>query len=366
MTGRERIEKTLEGRKIDRIPWTTIADEKSREGMPREYSECDYISFYRKIGCDILAFGKYAMPNEFQPRDPFYYKWEHAQVSYEKDGATVLERRLGGNVLTSAWREGHPVKYPVETQQDAKALLEIWKAANVLEEADFKASCVAADEYIGEDGVFALTLLPSPVQMLIENECGPENFYYLLQDEPALMDELMDAMFEKRKKEYEIAARLAPFRWIIPVENTSTTLISPKIYRKYTMPHMAEFARVMHENGKKAIVHMCGLVKGLLREIRETGIDGIHALTEPPIGDCTFCEALDALGEQTILVGTLQPAVFQSPFAKREDIFRCVKVTLTKRIVESNFILCPCIDGLPTPLWKLQAVRDAVELYGQK
>lgn len=30
------------------------------------------------------------------------------------------------------------------------------------------------------------------------------------------------------------------------------------------------------------------------------------------------------------------------------------------------FILCPCIDGLPTPLWKLQAVRDAVELYGQK
>ena len=45
MTGRERIEKTLEGRKIDRIPWTTIADEKSREGMPQEYAQCDYISF---------------------------------------------------------------------------------------------------------------------------------------------------------------------------------------------------------------------------------------------------------------------------------------------------------------------------------
>jgi hypothetical protein len=34
-------------------------------------------------------------------------------------------------------------------------------------------------------------------------------------------------------KEYEFAARNLPFEIIIPVENTSTMMISPSVYRAY-------------------------------------------------------------------------------------------------------------------------------------
>ena len=214
--------------------------------------------------------------------------------------------------------------------------------------------------------MFAQTLFPSPVQMLIENECGSENFYYLLQDEPELMGRLIDAMYAKRRIEYEITAQKSPFQLAIPVENTSTTLISPDIYRKYSMPHITEYASIMHRNGKKAIIHMCGLLKNLLPSLKETGIDGIHALTEPTVGDCRFEEALDALGDDLIIIGVLSPTVFQGPSATEAQIRLCVKNTLTDRIRRSRFILWPAIDGLPTPVWRLKAVRDAVEAYGNK
>jgi uroporphyrinogen-III decarboxylase len=120
----------------------------------------------------------------------------------------------------------------------------------------------------------------------------------------------------------------------------------------------------MHAFGKKAIVHMCGHLKALLPEIKETGIDGIHALTEPPVGTCSFENALDVLGEDLIIIGTLDPHVFLSPTAKPEEIEAAIKRIFNDRIKESNFILCARADGTPTPLWKYEMVKRAVEKYG--
>lgn len=364
MTGRERIERTLSGLKTDRVPWTTIADDRSRQGMSDEYAECSFLDFYRKIGCDILMFGKYGMPPEAQPLEPFEYLLPSSETNREEDGVWVSERSLGKRTLTARQKAGHPIKYPVETAEDTRLLLDIWEGTEVRVAQNYAESSARADRWIGDDGVFAQTLLPSPIQMLIENECGSENFYYLLQDEPELMERLIGAMYAKRRIEYQITAEKSPFPLAIPVENTSTTLISPNIYRKYSMPHIAEYASIMHKNGKKAIIHMCGLLKNLLPSLKETGIDGIHALTEPTVGDCRFEEALDALGDDLIIIGVLSPAVFQGGYTTEEQIRLCVKKTLTDRIRNSHFILWPAIDGLPTPVWKLKAVRDAVEAYG--
>jgi uroporphyrinogen-III decarboxylase len=130
------------------------------------------------------------------------------------------------------------------------------------------------------------------------------------------------------------------------------------------MKHIGDFASIMHAHGKKAVVHMCGHLKALLDEIKETGIDGIHALTGPPVGTCSFENALDVLGEDLIIIGTLDPHIFLNQRATPEDIRTSVKSILTDRIKECNFIVCAGADGIPTPIWKYDIVRETMEKYG--
>jgi len=56
----------------------------------------------------------------------------------------------------------------------------------------------------------------------------------------------------------------------------------------------------------------------------------------------------------------LDGAVFQGPYATADDIRNCVRRTITQRIKKSNFILAPVTDGLRTEIWRLFAVRDAL------
>jgi hypothetical protein len=233
MTGRERIEKTIKGEKTDRVAWSTIIDEVTKTGMDPESAKMDSLSLYRKIGCDILIFGNYFCPEAIRPEAPFKLSVPFEYSSFMEGDVVSFERRLGKKKLSGITRNNHPIKYPVETKEDAETLLKIWSETQISPVPDYLDSARTVEAAIGDDGVFALTLHPSPIQTLIEEECGEENFYYLMQDEEELMDVLIHAMYRIRKKEYEIAAGV-PYCLVIPVENTSSTLVSPAFYRKYT------------------------------------------------------------------------------------------------------------------------------------
>jgi uroporphyrinogen-III decarboxylase len=131
------------------------------------------------------------------------------------------------------------------------------------------------------------------------------------------------------------------------------------------MEHLVDFTRIMHSYGKKSIIHMCGHIGNLLSEIREIQLDGIHAMTEPPVGDCYFEKALDILGEDTIIIGTLNSTVFQSQSATEDDIRAELERIYTPRIRNSRFVLWPVSDGLPTELWRFKAVGEWIEARGQ-
>ena len=368
MNGRERITNILHGKKVDRVAWTTISDDLTRSSMTAKYKDVPILDFYREIGCDIIQFGPYGMPEHSKPKYPFEIISHLTETTeIHQDGSSAYRRELQGRHLVQVVKNGHPIKYPVETKTDLSILLEMWEACQIIPVSDgCWESFSRTENEVGEDGLFAPTLLPSPVQQLIENECGPENFYYLLNDERELMEQTMAAMYGIRRTEYRFMAENTPFELIIPVENTSTSLISPDIYRKYTLPHMREYSDIMHRNGKKSVIHMCGHLKNLMDEFKDADIDGIHALTPPTIGDCPYETALDALGDGLIIIGVLDPTVFQNPYANAGEIRACVKRILTPRIKASNFILWPATDGLRTELWRLQAVRDAIEEYGAK
>jgi hypothetical protein len=362
----------IQGKNIDRVVLTTLIDNGTRPGFSGEYKNLPAIEFYNKIGYDIFCFGNGGLENSpvALPVYPYSVNYAHETSMGAEGDQSVIEQKIGKRSVKQIHKNGRILKYNAETAADLKTLIDIYEAAEcvVVAGEEFSKSQKSLrdfESYIGEGGIYAATLNASGVQTLIEYECGLANFYYLLSDEPELMERAIEAVQNLRRKEYAAIAENMDAEMIIPVENTSTLLTSPEIYRKYTLGHIREYTEIAHKFKKKSVIHMCGHLKGLLKEFKEAKIDGIHALTPPEIGDCPLEHALDALGEDLFAVAVFCSEFIQDPKATRESIDGYVKSALSPRIKRARIMHWVQCDGIPTPIWKFEAVREAVEKYGR-
>lgn len=367
MTGRERLQNILNHRPVDHLSWTTLVDDRTRSAMPRHVRETTPLEFYRRIGCDVMQFGNYSLPPDLVVRSPAELVTPCVQTESrtEPHGVHVQTRTTEWGPLTLKTREAHAVKYPVESVEELRTLKNVWRESHYAETEGMEEDYERLETATGEHGVYVPTVPASPVQQLLQVEMGVENFYFLLQDYPSEVEELISIMHARRVVEYDILARRTPAEAVIPVENTSSTLVSPAIYRRYSLPQIRDYVEIAHKYNKKAILHMCGLLKSLLPVLSKTGLDGINGLTPPPVGDTTFEDALDALGEDLIVLGgILDSSVFQAPRFSLEELRSALDQIYTPRIRKANFLLWLPADGLPTPLERFLAVRDWMDEKG--
>jgi hypothetical protein len=353
MTGRERINSIMNKRPVDRLSWTTIVDGTTLNNLPYDMKGMSVVDFCRYIGCDIFSLNCWGMPYGFS--SPSFILPDYVKVNYREDkGNAIHELQTPDYTLTRIHRNSHPIKYPVTSLKEVKIYREIWENAQFLDQDDSQVYA-KANEMIGEDGIITRFWGPSTIPKLLEEDMGVENFYYLLNDHPKDMEALINTIHQRELKAFEILAQ-GPCDVIILCENTSTFYISPDIYRKYNGPHVRDFVEICHSKGKIAIIHMCGHVANILHQIKDTGLDGIHALTPPPTGDTPWELALDVLGEEAIIIGVLDPTIFI--MGKLDEISLALDELYTPRLLRSNFILCPAADGISVPLERFQVVAN--------
>ena len=235
MTGRERLERTLDGLPVDRVPITTILDETTRRAMPPEWRDISAFEFFRKIGYDQLQFGDMGFRAGEYTIPP--YRLNHAYtVEREVRGNIHIERRImDGKSLEIHMRDGHPVKHPVADEEDLELLCKMWESEEVIEltGSELEASLASydrANEAIGDNGIYIPVVSQSGAQHMLEYEAGLMTFYDLLDDCPELLERTMEAIQRQRQRIYEILAKQLTFaKTIIPVENTSSLIISPSL-----------------------------------------------------------------------------------------------------------------------------------------
>jgi hypothetical protein len=359
MTGRERLRRILTRQPADRLAWTTLVDSNSLNLFPENLRGNGGLDFYKHLGCDIFLLDSWGLPIGF--RSPRLNWGPDVRIESKAEGARqAVTWTTPWGTLNALYEKGHPLKYPVDSIEAVRLFRRLWEGAQY-EAADDTATALEIDRQIGEHGVFTRFWGPSAIPRLLEVDMGAEHFYYLMADYPDDVEALIRVMHEKNLQAFDLLAR-SPCESVTLVENTSTYYISPAIYRDYNMPQQRDFVERVHRAGKPAILHMCGHVRNLLPLIKETGCDGIHALTPPPTGDCPWELALDALGDNLVIFGCLDPTIFTA--GPVDGIGPALDRLITPRLRESPFVLAPFADGIPVPLERFYAVRDWVEKRG--
>jgi hypothetical protein len=359
MTGRERLSAILHRKPADRLSWTTLVDAYTLNALPEPLRGMGVLDFYRHIGCDILLLNTWGIPHAFNsPR----LRWSEdiREEVRQENGRAFRRVKTKRGVLTSESLRGRLMKRLVGTREEIFIYRGMWEGAEFVEEDD-RAAYAAAEAAVGEDGVVTRFWGISTIPNLLELDMGIENFYYLLHDHPREMEELIGLMHERELKAFEILAR-GPCEVVILAENTSTYYISPDVYRRYNGPHVRDFVEIMHRAGKIAIIHMCGHVLDILPDIKQTGLDGVHALTPPPTGNTPWERALDVLGEDTIIFGALDPTIFV--MGPVEGIGRALDEVYTPRLRRAHFVLGPFADGIPVPLERFLAIGEWMKENG--
>lgn len=354
LTGRQRLTATIEGRKTDRLCWTTLVDHNTLGLLPADKRGMSCVDFYRYVGCDILQLGGWCIGPDITG-SRLVRPGVETETSVEPDGTTITREHSRHGTLTSVSKV-HPVEYLVKDGESLRTYLATWEDA-YYEAEDHAANYANLMNAVGDDGIVTVFAWPTALPFLLEIAVGMENFYYLLQDCPDEMGALIECIHRADLERWRLMAE-GPWDVCILAENTSTRYISPAIYERYNLPSQRAFVEAMHARGKTAILHMCGHVRDLLPMIRETGADGIHTLTPPPLGDTPWELALDVLGEDTIIFGCLTPDVFQTmPVA---EMGPALDRLISPRLRESRFVLAPMADGIPTPVERFLGIRDWV------
>jgi hypothetical protein len=308
MTSRDRLLAALHGDLPDRLPWAPEFNMVFGERVLREIPgqpfapEDAYIEVCRRMRAECLL-----------RIDAVAVEYHNVEVVETREGDEITRTfRTPDRDLTLRARMiadiGVEMEYEhmVRTVEDVRAYRLMYEDAVYRARYDFVKQRIAA---MGEAGLITIFGPPTPLLDLIMFQIRLPSIYFLMEDHPAEMAGLLEAMHRRNCEYYEMAAA-APGEVVRSFEDTSTTLISPELYRRWCLRQLRDYRDICHSHGKLFVPHMCGLLKGVLPELRETGLDGIEALTPPPLGDCPIGLAREALGPEVTLIGGLDPTQF--------------------------------------------------------
>jgi hypothetical protein len=111
-------------------------------------------------------------------------------------------------------------------------------------------------------------------------------------------------------------------------ENVHAGTLTPDLFQRYHLPACRRRCEKLHAANKFTSSHWDGDCRPLLPFARETGLDGIEAITPAPQGDVTIEETREALGDEMVLLDGI-PAIYFDDTFEVDVLIEC-----THRLIE--------------------------------
>lgn len=329
----ERVANLLAGRKPDRLPWLPELNEGfvrrvlnrpapaghiggGREDYPAMEAECA-----ARIRADHL-------------HRVISVRTRRRRVEVEQAGdVTIFHTPAGDLRQNQHWDADSGSIYTYEHLIKGTESFAAYRAMvqDELYEPDYEAAAAA----IAASGLATIDVPATPLMHLLMWIMDVQPTLMAVMDAREHMVELMAAMHEKNKEYYRLAAA-GPGQIFRPMEDTSAMLTGPAMYADHCVAHLNDYAEIVHAHGKLFVPHMCGHLGGMLDVLADVDLDGIEAITPPPLGNADLPDMRRRLG-QVWLIGGVDPSMYAT--ATPEGMTRHVRNTLDAMRGDRHFVL---------------------------
>ncbi len=156
---------------------------------------------------------------------------------------------------------------------------------------------------------------------------GIEKLILATFDDPQWVHELLDILY-RRKETYIRSLKGAKYDILeLGGGDASTTIISPKIFRKFVAPYDSKLIALAHEAGQRISYHTCGGMMPILEDIAAMKPDAMETFTPPEMGaDVRLAEAKQRIGDKVCMIGGFNQVHYLINCAEektRAEVQRC-------------------------------------------
>jgi uroporphyrinogen-III decarboxylase len=229
----------------------------------------------------------------------------------------------------------------------------------MIEDEVYELAEAAAQAEIADSDLATIDVPASPLQHLIMWDMGVQETLMCMLEHRDEMADLLGFVHEKNKQFYRLAAS-GPGEIFRPMEDTSSKLTGPRMYGRQCVWQLNEYADIVHQAGKKFVPHMCGHLGGaMLDVIAEIDLDGIEAITPPPLGDADLSAMRRKLGDDVWLIGGVDPSRYA--IVEPAQMRASVAATLQQMQGDRHFMLGHEEISRAATLENVAAVAELVE-----
>jgi hypothetical protein len=274
-------------------------------GLPERYEGMDQHEIHRSLGCSARL---YEFNSCFRRIEHPAVEATHRALS-DTDTETTIHTPVGKQaaVHRRSPNSPHPItiKWEVEAPEELKVAT--WREANATwawDQEQYDAWLAKA----GDLGAPTMFMPRMNVQCLYIEKMGVENAVYAIFEREAEVATFFRELDGCHDRLIDVL-NASPIEIVNFGENVHAGTLSPDFFLKYHLPECRRRCDRLHEAGKFVTSHWDGDTGPLLPYARETGLDGIEAITPKPQGDVTLEQIKEGLGDEMFLVDGI-PAVY--------------------------------------------------------
>ncbi len=305
------------------LAWYTDR-EFARQPLPPPYTGMTLPELYRALGCSNRVYEFNDCFKRVEHPAVYTTQRDLNETDYEITTHTPV-----GNQITVMRRSPHnwyhiTMKWEVETQEELKVAT--WREENTTwawDQARFDQLMIE----VGDLGAPTMYMPRMNVQSLYIEKMGVEKGILAIYDWKDPVEAYFRALEESHERLMDVIGP-SPVEIINFGENIHAGTLSPKLFLKYHLPTCQHRCERLHAAGKFVHSHWDGDTRKLLPYARQTGLDGIEAITPQPQGDVTLEEIKAGLGDEMFLLDGIPAVYFDQTFSV-ETLKAC-----THRLIE--------------------------------
>jgi len=351
MNHRERSLAAMRGEPVDRIPFIARMDlwysfHKNQGTLPYPYEKASLWDIQRDLGIGIFGFGAW---------DISFYRLAHQNVdvhaetrnqtsitTYHTPYGSLVAREVMAEELKEAAGTGARTEYPFKSEKDYDALQFLIENTHVVENFNAYGQFIDA---IGGDGLALPFSGHLPAHQLMVFFMGYQRFYYELNDHPARLEALIQALQAQQDQILALAAA-SPAPAIEVGGNYDEQMTPPPIFERFFAPFYRRARSTLSAAGKILVIHGDGEMRRLLTNVMECGIQVVEAITPKPMTSIDIASTRRLWKDRVAMWGGLATVILTEACSDQE--FESFLESLFRDIAPGDRFILGFGDNVPT------------------